>query len=56
MNRRAYKINEVASLLGLGRTSIYRLIGEGTLKRIKIGASTLIPAEDVEALLLRGAA
>jgi excisionase family DNA binding protein len=56
MNRKAYKVNEVASLLGLGRTTIYRLIDLGQLSRIKIGATTLIPAEDVDALLQRGAA
>lgn len=56
MNRKAYKVNEVATLLGLGRTSIYRLMGEGVLTRIKIGATTLIPAADVDALLQRGTA
>lgn len=51
MTRKAYKIAEVATLLGLGRTTIYRLIEQGDLSRIKVGASTLIPAEDVDALL-----
>jgi excisionase family DNA binding protein len=53
VERRAYKVHEVAAVLGLGRTTIYKLIQDGHLTRIKIGASTLIPANDVEALLRR---
>lgn len=56
MERKAYKVNEVVALLGIGRTSIYRLINEGCLNRVKVGATTLIPAEDIEALLRRRAA
>ncbi len=51
MVRMTYTIDEVATLLGLGRTTIYKLIDEGHLTRIKIGARTLIPARDVEALI-----
>lgn len=51
MERKAYRVNEVVSILGIGRTTIYRLINDGVLNRIKVGASTLIPAGDVHALL-----
>jgi excisionase family DNA binding protein len=54
--RLAYRVNEVMSLTGLGRTTIYKLIGNGELGRIKVGSSTLIPAEDIKALLQRDAA
>ncbi|MBQ1500356.1 MAG: helix-turn-helix domain-containing protein [Sphingomonas sp.] len=56
MNRISYNINEVASMLGLGRTTIYKLIDEGKLARVKVGARTLILARDVDALLQRQAA
>ena len=56
LNRMTYKIDEVATMLGLGRTTIYKLIDEGQLSRIKVGARTLIPVSDVEALLQREAA
>lgn len=46
-----YSIKDVAALLGLGRTTVYKLIGEGRLTRVKIGARTLVPAADVRALL-----
>ena len=43
-------------MLGLGRTTIYKLIGEGHLGRVKVGMRTLILADDVDALLDRTAA
>lgn len=56
MDRKAYKLNEVAQTLGLGRTTIYKLISQGELQKIKVGATTLIPAESLDALLRRHAA
>lgn len=56
MDRKAYKLNEVAQTLGLGRTTIYKLIGQGELQKIKLGATTLISAESLDALLQRHAA
>ncbi|WP_321326839.1 helix-turn-helix domain-containing protein [uncultured Parasphingorhabdus sp.] len=55
MQRKTYKVNEVVRILGIGRTTIYKLIGQGELQRIKIGASTLISADSVDALLRRNA-
>jgi excisionase family DNA binding protein len=52
----AYRVNEVIDMTGLGRTTVYKLIGSGDLGRIKVGSSTLIPADDVKALLQRQAA
>ena len=56
LNRRAYRVNEVTQALGLGRTTVYKLINRGDLRRIKVGATTLIAADSVEALLQRDAA
>ena len=47
----SYSVKDVCALLGLGRTTIYKLIEDGSLTRIKVGSRTLIPAGDVEALL-----
>jgi len=55
LNRKTYKVNEVAEVLGLSRTTIYKLINLGELQRIKLGASTLIAADSVDALLQRNA-
>lgn len=56
MNPMSYSVRDVAELLGIGKTTIYKLIGEGQLTRIKIGARTLIPAADVRALMAAGQA
>ncbi|MDR6851745.1 excisionase family DNA binding protein [Sphingomonas sp. BE123] len=56
MEKKAYRINEVIAATGLGRTTIYKLIAQGDLRKIKIGSSTLIPASDVDALTQRVAA
>jgi len=48
-------VNEVAEVLSLSRTTIYKLISHGELQRIKLGASTLIAADSVDALLQRNA-
>ncbi len=55
MDRKAYKLNEVAHMLGLGKTTIYKLIDQGELQKIKLGATTLIAADSLDALLQRHA-
>lgn len=47
----SYSVRDVAEMLGLGRTTIYKLMNDGHLTRIKVGARTLIPAADVNALV-----
>lgn len=46
-----YSIDSVARITALSRSKIYLLIGEGRLKRIKIGTRAIIPAESVRRLL-----
>lgn len=56
MQRKAYKVNEATAMLGVGKSTIYKLMNEGRLHRIKVGASTLITAASIDALLLPDAA
>ena len=51
--RLAYSVPEVAASLGVGKTTIYKLIGEGGLRVVKLGKRTLIPANDVHCLLAK---
>ena len=44
-----HRPNEVREALGIGNTTLYRLIGEGKLKVVKIGASTRITDESLRA-------
>ena len=43
-------IRETGSALGLGRTTIYRMINEGQLQKVKLGRRTLIEISSIKAL------
>jgi len=47
----SYTIEGAMHASGLGRSKIYALIGEGVLKRVKVGTRTLIPAASLRALI-----
>lgn len=47
----SYTPAEAAEATGLGQTTIYALMKDGRLKRIKIGRSTLIPRSSLLGLL-----
>jgi len=50
----AFTITEACHAVGIGRTKLYALIGEGRLETRKIGSRTVIPAESLRALLVGG--
>lgn len=50
-NKLAYSPAEAAEALGVGRSTIFDLMKEGRLRRVKIGAKTVIPRSSLEALL-----
>jgi excisionase family DNA binding protein len=43
-----YSVAEAAALLSVGRTTIYELIGSGSLRTIKIGSRRLVARRDLE--------
>lgn len=47
----AFTIAEAYHAVGIGRTKLYALIGEGHLATRKIGSRTVIPAESLHDLL-----
>ena len=49
----SYTVNQAATQLGIGRTSIYALIKIGELTPIKLRQRTLLRHEDLVALLER---
>lgn len=51
----AYSINDACRVSGLGRTTLYELIGRGEIKVRKVGARTLVPADSLRAFLNAGA-
>lgn len=44
----ANPIPEVCRRLGIGRSTVYELMGSGQLKAIKIGQRTLIPESELQ--------
>lgn len=52
----ATSVNDAAKALGIGRTSIYRLIREGRLETVKLGRRTLIRTESIRRIVKPDAA
>lgn len=52
--RAVLHLKEVAQVLGLSRTTIYRLIRDGKMRVIRVGSRTLVPIDVVEAILSSG--
>ncbi|GGL77954.1 hypothetical protein GCM10010840_14800 [Deinococcus aerolatus] len=46
-----YTPSEVGDYLGLGRNLIYKLIGSGQLRGVRVGSKWLIPAAALEEFL-----
>jgi excisionase family DNA binding protein len=44
----AYPVNEAAKLIGLGRTKLYEAISDGSLRAVKLGRRTLVPADALQ--------
>jgi len=51
MDPLAVSITEAARALGLGRTSIYTMIGDGRLETFKLGRRTLVKFASVRRLV-----
>lgn len=52
----SYSVDAAMKATGLGRSTIYELMAEGRLQRVKVGKRTLIPHASLEALILGKAA
>ena len=51
--RRALTVEEVAALLGIGRSSTYRLVRTGAIRYLRIGKLIRIPTDAVDEYLIR---
>jgi excisionase family DNA binding protein len=54
MDPLALTIADTVELLGVGKTTIYKLVGEGRLSTIKIGRRTLVLMTSVSNLIESG--
>lgn len=50
----AFTIAEACHAVGIGRSKLYELIGQGRVETRKIGSRTIIPAESLQALVASG--
>jgi len=41
-DKRTYKVEEIAAILGIGRTTAYKLVKEGDFKTVRIGSAIRI--------------
>lgn len=47
------KVNDAASMIGVGRTKLYELIAAGDVEAIKLGKSTRITTASLHKLVMR---
>jgi len=50
-NRRAFRPDEVAEMIGIGRTKVYELLRSGEIRSVKVGGCRLVTAEAIHELL-----
>jgi excisionase family DNA binding protein len=46
-----FTIDDAARQLSVGRSTVYRLIRQGTIRIVKIGSRTIVPASEIDRLL-----
>ena len=46
--RLTYTINDFCRATGVGRTHVYKMVKQGKLRVVKLGARTLIPRDEAE--------
>ncbi|MEM9654350.1 MAG: helix-turn-helix domain-containing protein [Actinomycetota bacterium] len=46
-----FSVDQAATVLGIGRTNVYALIGRGELRSVKVGGRRLVPRIALEAFV-----
>jgi len=47
----AYRIDDASQIIGLGRTSLYKLANQGKLRLVKVAGRTLVDAVSLRNLI-----
>lgn len=53
INRRLLPVNEATQYLGIGRSTLYNLIGSGAIPTVSIGSRTLLDIDDLNVYIER---
>jgi excisionase family DNA binding protein len=51
---RLYSVRAAAALLGVGRTTAWKLVSDGTLETVHIGGRRMVRATSLEAVIANG--
>ena len=51
VDKRAYSVQEAAKIYGWSRSTLYKMMNDGTLRSIKIGGRRLIARDVLETLI-----
>jgi excisionase family DNA binding protein len=51
--RRTYRVEEIATMLGISRAAAYNLVGAGYIRAIRAGRLILVPVDALEEFLQR---
>ncbi len=54
VERQGYNVSESARIVGVGRTTMHKMIREGRIRPIKIGARTIVPRSEIDRILRGG--
>lgn len=54
VDKRAFHVKEAAKIYGWSRSTLYKMMSDGTLRTVKIGGRRLIPRDALEALIAEG--
>jgi len=49
--RRTYRVEEIATMLGISRAAAYNLVGAGYIRAIRAGRLILVPVDALEEFL-----
>ncbi len=51
VERQGYNVGEAARIIGVGRTTMHKMLNQGRVRPVKIGSRTIIPKSEIERLL-----
>ena len=53
---KAYRVPDACKALGIGKSTLYRLVKTGHVRLVKINGRTLMPADELDRLATHGTA
>lgn len=51
IERQGYNVGEAARIIGVGRTTMHKMLNQGRIRPVKVGSRTIIPKSEIDRLL-----